>query len=337
MDTLPEKEKMMRDYWLESLSDSQVETFETEWFGNDDDSELLAFVRTDLIDDYLTNNLNKTERLQFEKHFLPNNLEDTVLAKSLIEISSGSFDEPAKTGLFERLAETVRNFGRVPQVALALLFLACFGLFFGYLIKSFTREPEQIARNIEPEINVPNSNSATPKIIETGSNKLESNSGIVKEPINPKVEPKPENHKTIIESNKVVVTEPKTTAENKVPIEIEKPIRQQVLFLTALRGSPKTLKLSSLTDTFLLKTEMPGIDKAYKNYEIRIYDANKNLVVKQPIGENMSAKKSGENINIPSLKTNKLKKNNTYKTLLVGIDEKNEVTELCVYDSFKVN
>ncbi len=337
MDRLPEKEKMMRGYWLESLSDNQVETFETEWFGNDDDSELLSFVRADLIDDYLTNNLNKTERLQFETHFLPNNLEDMVLAKSLIEISSGKLDKSAKVGLFKRLAETVRNFGKIPQIAFALVFLTCFGLFIGYLIKSFIREPQQIARNIEPDVDVPQNNPATPKIVENTSNKPEGNLNTVKEPINTKIEPKTDNPKPIVESNKIIVTEPKATAENKAPTAVKKPIRQQVLFLTALRGSAKILKLSSRIDTFLLKTEMPGIDKVYKSYEIRIHDANNNLVVKQTVSENLSAKKSGESINIPSLKTNKLKKNNTYKTSLVGIDEKNEVNELCVYDSFKVN
>ena len=33
------KEELMRDYWLNSLADNQLERFETEWFGSDEDSE----------------------------------------------------------------------------------------------------------------------------------------------------------------------------------------------------------------------------------------------------------------------------------------------------------
>ena len=82
---------------------------------------------------------------------------------------------------------------------------------------------------------------------------------------------------------------------------------------------------------------MPGIEKAYKSYEIRIYDTDNNLVLRQKLNDNLSLKKSGEKIEIRSLSKNKFKKNNTYKTYLIGLDEKNNVEELSLYDSFKVN
>jgi hypothetical protein len=338
MDVLREKEKMMRDYWLNSLGDNQVERLETEWFGNDEDSELLEIVRADLIDDYVTNNLTKPDSTYFEKYFLPNNLDDIVLAKTSIEVSTGKFVATKKKSIFENFSASVRNFASIPQIAFALLFLACIGLFIGYFIRFNNNEPQQIARNNEPEIDVANqiqNNSKVNQNIADSDNNV--NSAIVKDSANSKIEPKNANIKPVKETNKPIDTPTKTPIENKATVEIEKPIKQQILLLTTLRGSGKIAILSNSAENVLLKLEMPGIDKAYKSYEMRIYDSNGNQILKQPITENLSDKKSGEKINVPSLKTTNFKKNTAYRTSLVGIDEKNEAKELCVYDSFKVN
>ena len=338
MDVLREKEKTMRDYWLSSLSDSQIEHLETEWFANDNDSELLEIVRADLIDDYVTDNLDKSDSLYFEKYFLPNNLDDIVLAKTSIEISTGKFTEAKKNSLFERFSASLRNFTSVPQIAFAVLFLAFIGLSVVYFVGFYNNEPQQIARNNEPEIDTANKVQNEPKINENINNPDNNvNSAIVKDQSNSKTEPKNVNTKPVKEPTKQTETTPKTPIENKATVEIEKPIKQQILLLTTLRGSGKTAILSNSAENVLLKLEMPGIDKAYKSYEMRIYDSNGNQILKQPITENLSDKKSGEKINVPSLKTANFKKNTAYKTSLVGIDEKNEAKELCVYDSFKVN
>ncbi len=338
MDVLREKEKMMRDYWLNSLGDNHVERLETEWFANDEDSELLEIVRADLIDDYVTNNLNKPDSLYFEKYFLPNNLDDIVLAKTSIEISTGNFSETKKNNFFERLSASLRNFASVPQIAFAMLFLAFIGLSVVYFVGFYNNEPQQIARNNEPEIDVANKVQNEQKINENINNSDNNvNSAIVKDQSNSKIEPIKEPVKPIKETNKPIDTPTKTPIENKATVETEKPIKQQILLLTAIRGSGKTSIISNSVENILLKLEMPGIDKAYKNYEMRIYDSNGNLILKQPISENLSDKKSGEKINVPSLKTTNFKKNTAYRTSLVGFDEKNEAKELCIYDGFKVN
>jgi hypothetical protein len=337
MDVLQEKEKMMRDYWLNSLGDNQVERLETEWFANDEDAELLEITRADLIDDYVANNLNTADSTYFEKYFLPNNLDDIILAKTSIEISTGKFVETKKKSIFERISESVRSFASIPQIAFAVLFLACVGLFVGYFAGFYNNEPQQIALNNNPEIDTTNKIQNDSKVnqnINGSDNNV--NSPIVKDSANSKIEPKTGNMKPIKEPTKPADIEVKPTSENKVP-EIEKPIKQQILFLTTIRGSGKTAILSNTVENVLLKLEMPGIDKLYKSYEVRIYDSTGRLILKQPITENLSDKKSGEKINLPSLKTTNFNKNTAYKTSLVGIDEKNEVKELCVYDSFKVN
>jgi predicted RND superfamily exporter protein len=341
MDVLQEKEKMMRDYWLNSLGDNQVERLETEWFANDEDAELLEITRADLIDDYVTNNLNTADSTYFEKYFLPNNLDDIILAKTSIEISTGKFVETKKKSIFERISESVRNFASIPQIAFALLFLACVGLFVGYFVRFYNNEPQQIARNNTPEIDTTNKiqNDLNESKVNQNINGSDNNvnSPVVKDSANLKIEPKTGNTKPIKEPTKPADIEVKPANENKMPVETEKPIKQQILFLTTIRGSGKTAVLSNSAENVLLKLEMPGIDKLYKSYEMRIYDSTGRLILKQPITENLSDKKSGEKINLPSLKTTNFKKDTAYKTSLVGIDEKNEVKELCVYDSFKVN
>jgi hypothetical protein len=329
------KEENMREYWLNVMGDDLVAHLETEWFSNDADSELLEIVRADLIDDYIANNLDEPSRLQFEKHFLPNNLDDVLLAKASINLSISQFEE--QKNIFETFIEKIRSFTTFKQVGFALLFLACFGLFIVYIVNFYNRDSQQIAHLNEPTIQLPG-NLSTPeeleKTIQPSKNK--TNSVSVKETENTVPEPQNIKSKPEISSN-LPVTAPKTPIANKVVVEHKKPILSQVLLLTTLRGNSKILNLSSSAQNVLLKLEMPGIDRLYKSYEVRIYDSTGKLILKQPIAGNLSDKKSGDKINLSSIKTTNFKKNTTYKTSLFGIDEKNEEKELCVYDSFKVN
>lgn len=341
MDVLLEKEKKMRDYWLNALGDKQAERLETDWFSNDVDSELLEIVRADLIDDYITKNLTDKEYLQFEKHFLANNIEDIFLAKSLIDLSLGKVVEPKKNSFTETILNKIRSFAAVPQVAIVILLLVCSGLLGGYLIKSFfINEPPEIAGNNESAIPTPNQNTNPPKAIE--------NVNLSQKPIdNPAVFKQSANSKSVLKNvnsgikktpDKVVISESKNlNANNSIHPNKEKANQSQVLVLTVFRGNMKMLKLSNSVKTLSLKLDMPGIDKVYKHYELRIYDANNNLAARQMIKENLSVKKSGDIINGVLFKTDGFKKKGLYKPVLVGIDEKNEVKELCLYDSFKVN
>ena len=149
MKALNKKEELMRDYWLNSLDDNQLERLETEWFGSDEDAELLGIVRADLIGDYLAGDLSRIEKNLFEQNFLRNNLDDVILEKSSIELSRQSNGQK-KFGFLERFSENLRSFGRMPKLAFAvsLLFL---GLFAGLFIKFYDNNPPLIAQNAESE------------------------------------------------------------------------------------------------------------------------------------------------------------------------------------------
>jgi hypothetical protein len=325
MNSLEEKKRFMRDYWLDSLSDNQIERLETEWFASDEDAELLEIVRGDLIEDYLTNNLSRDELERFKSCFLINNPEEVAIAKSYLELGETPQKQAAKAGFFETLAANWRSFARMPQIALTAFLLAGLALFIGF----YNSAPTEVARNDSPAFEPPAKNQTAPNLVSddktiSGADDTSSDSRA--------------NHQNSgEESGRTVSVKTKTPGEKIPPKAEPRRIPPQVLFLTNFRGDVKTLKLAGESQNFSLKLDMPGLEKAYKNYEIRVYDADNNLVLRQKLNENLSLKKSGEKIEIRNLSKNKFKKNNTYKTYLVGLDEKSKVAELSSYDSFKVN
>ncbi|MDQ3802149.1 MAG: hypothetical protein M3384_22205 [Acidobacteriota bacterium] len=330
----------MRDYWLDVLSDNQIERLETEWFANDQDAELLEVVRGDLIEDYLTNSLSRAELDKFKNHFLINNLEEVAIAESYLELNRTPEKQAAKAGFFETLAESWRSFISIPQIAFALLLvLGGFALFFSF----YNSAPPavDVAKNETPAEsdrsgrNQNAINSAVPSQNETNPAAGEDNSGSSESSPN-------NNRKSVTDSAKSPSdvknkTAGEKTPEKFVPRAAEPPAQPPVLFLTNFRGNVKTMKLAGENRNFSLKLDMPGLDKAYRSYEIRIYDSNNNLVVQQKLNDNLSLKKSGEKIEVRNLSKNKFRKNTTYKTYLVGYDEENNAEELSLYDSFKVN
>jgi hypothetical protein len=329
MNTLEEKKRFMRDYWLNSLSDNQIELLETEWFASDADAELLEIVRGDLIEDYLTNSLSRAESAQFKNHFLINNLEEVAIAQSYLQLGETPQTQTAKAGFFETLAANWREFVKAPQIAFAVALLGALALFIGF----YNYAPVEIAKNDAPEFQqLPDKNQTAPNPVPDEKNV--SGAG----DINPQTSEK-NNQNFDAEQAKSPVVKNKPAAE-RIPEKSAPrvaPVQPQILFLTNFRGNVKTLKLAEANKNFSLRLDMPGIDKAYKNYEVRIYDSNNNLVVQQKLNENLSLKKSGEKIEVRNLSTGKFKKNNSYKTYLVGYDEKNNAAELSLYDTFKVN
>jgi hypothetical protein len=331
MSGLNEKEQIMRDYWLGVLSSDQIDIFETNWFGNDDDAELLEIARADLIEDYLSKNLTETEYSQFEKNFLLNNLEDVVLAKSSLQISRETPTDLERGNFFERFLSNARNFISIPQIAVAVLLLVCFGLWFKFY---YNNSSQEIAHHTEPVTNL-EANIRTDS--ENRTNPDADNANYNKKDV-AETEVKNVNTKTNKESD-----EAQNSGVNRNPNIIKKQsnesgvvVSRQVVFLTVFRGSVKTVSLSGHKEIVTLKLTMPGISKAYKNYQLKIYDAGNNLVVKQNLGNKLSLKKSGEILTMPPLKGSLFKKNNTYKTYLVGIDENNAENELINYDSFRI-
>lgn len=333
MNGLNEKEQAMRNYWLGILTGSQTDFFETQWFGDDLDTELLEIARADLIDDYLSENLNEAELSQFEKNFLLDNLADVALAKASLQISMEHAGNSEKKDFFEGFRVSLRNFIRLPQIAAAVLLLVCFGLWFKFYDNDFSR---QTAQNAEPPVNLENTSRADS---ENGTNSdinraNHDNKDIVTADSEGKNENTGANKKSpemqnpgINRNSKIIKKHPKDNTTD---------IKPQAVFLTVFRGSVKTVGFTDQQKFFTLKLTMPGIDKAYKNYQLKIYDEGNLLIVKQDLGSKLSLKKSGEILTMPPLECSLFKKNNLYKTHLIGIDENGEEIELISYDNFRI-
>ncbi|MCU0350803.1 MAG: hypothetical protein MUF43_08235, partial [Flavobacterium sp.] len=324
----------MKNYWLGNLPDSEILSFETEWFANDEDSELLESVRTDLIDDYLSNNLTVAEKQSFEKSFLMNNLDEVVLSKTFVEISkNNSAVNKSELSALNKFLDNIWKFFRVPQVAFAsIAIILLVGL--GLVYKLNSSENKQIAQK-----NDFNQNDVNKKIVETPKEIISTEN---EKPLTNQKE----NNQIIEKKSKNENTQSVKTKEEKQPEKIEKPIEKkeigkeeikakpvQVLLLTSFRSGVKSLKLSETEKNFDLQLEMPGIDKAYQSYEVRVYDSNQNIVLQQKIKENLTNKKSGQRIIVKGLNTAKFNKQTTYRTALIGIDDKKEAKELNLYDS----
>ena len=135
-----EKNRFMREYWLNSLTDAQMNAFETEWFSNDEDTELLELVRGNLINDYLTNSLPPSALNNFENHFLLNNAQEIAIAQSYLELSRQAQNESRRPNIWKTMAEALSSFKRIPQIAFAVLLIGAFVL----LIRFYNSTPADI-------------------------------------------------------------------------------------------------------------------------------------------------------------------------------------------------
>lgn len=332
MEVLSDKEELMKAYWLGELQGERLDSAEIEWFGNDEDSQLLEIVRMDLIDDYIGGDLEIREKALFEKNFLANNFDDVVLGKFSVGLSRQS-DESKRIGFFERFLIGLKSFGRIPQLAtVAGLVLICFGFLIVLLVNNYKDGSQQVAQQTNPNENAdtnfsknsdvnqirnPPTNDA-PKSVENAN--VETNSADRR------------NEKTIIPPNRDV-----EIAKNIDRTEKNKPAKSQIVLLTILRGDLPSRKISGSADGITLKLDMPGLEKAYHKYELRILDSAGNTVFRRALQENLALKKSGEQITVSNIKTDKFKNGEKYKTVLVGIEKTGEEKPLGSYINFEKN
>lgn len=321
----------MRAYWLKSLNDERLESLEIEWFGSDEDTELLEIARDDLIGDYIGNDLKRDEKTLFEQNFLANNLDDVVLQKASVELSRKS-EKTKKIGVFEKIFIGIQTFGRLPQIAaFAVLFLMCAGL--SVIFWTNYNKSEEIARQqpLAEDLNknFPKAaktdqpqNSSTGEFSDTKNENGKNNSADKR------------NEKTTVFPNKNPNND---IAENVEEIKRNGSQKQQILLLTILRGNSKSRVISNSAEAVTLKLDMPGLEKTYDKYEIRIIDSGGNAVFKRAVKENLALKKSGEQITVSNIKSSNFRKNEKYKTVLVGIDKNGDEKDLGSYDNFVKN
>lgn len=331
MEVLSEKEELMKAYWLGKLRGERLAAAETEWFGNDDDAQLLEIARMDLIDEYVGGELENREKTLFERNFLANNFDGVVLGKFSAELSHPTKVETAETGIFGRFFDNVKSFGKIQQfAAVAVLLLICSGFLTILLVSDYENETRQIARQTPPGENSENILSKNSDANPVQNSPADDAPKTVE---NDDVESVSSGEKTEKPANQPNRNlEP---ARNVNKSERSRTVKSQIVFLTILRGDLQSIKIPDSAEAMTLNLDMPGLEKAFDRYEVRISDSGGNEVFRRVIKENLALKKSGEQIVVANIKTEKLKKSEKYKTVLVGIDNNGDEKNLGSYVGFE--
>lgn len=331
MEVLSEKEELMKAYWLGRLRGERLESVETEWFGNDANAQLLEIARMDLIDEYIGGELENRDKILFEQNFLANNLDDVVLGKFFNEVSRQPKMTTEKSGIFERFFDGLRSFGNVPRfAAVAVLLLIFFGFFTVLLVNNYKSESQQIARQTPPDENSGNHSFENPAVKPAQNSPANDAAKTAENTSAESILPAEKTEKTANQLNRNL--EP---AKNVNKSERNQVVKNQVVFLTILRGDLQSFNIANSAETITLTLDMPGLEKAYDKYEARILDSGGNEVFRRLIRENLALKKSGESVTVSSIKTDKFKNGEKYKTVLVGIDKNGAEKNLGSYVNFE--
>lgn len=138
---MKDKLAQMRSYWLGRQSEAERDACENLWFENDEDAELLAAVRDELIEDYLSNDLTSDESSKFKTFFLGElGMSREVGIAAAIRDAAPSQRIPlaetsAGDGLFASVRTSFLNLfsgGLAPAAAGAFVVILAIGGFVGY-------------------------------------------------------------------------------------------------------------------------------------------------------------------------------------------------------------
>lgn len=273
----------MRQYWLGLLPEETRLAHESLWFDSDDDAELLAAVREELIQDYLAGELEGAELAGFRNHLLGdlNFIEDVAIASAIYSAPAPSAKAPSmvetrssKTeSWFAGFVSGVKKLfsSPVPAVAFGTVLMAI--LIGGIVLWRSTSEEIAV-------IDVPT-------------------------PANYKTLPDPGNHVNgSIEPDQPVPNKntKDNTSVNSAP-KTPNPGNSSQSYITlvlgvAVRGENHLPEISipEKNGNLRLVLTMPGLVKTYQDFSVRIVSADSAKTVWQkPLGD-LNSKRKGEDL-----------------------------------------
>lgn len=284
---LNEEEKIdqMRRYWLGFLAEQERCAFEASWFDNDDDSELVAAVRDDLIQDYLAGELDGDELKGFRVNLLGQlNLVEEVGLSGAIDRALNSSEtnrtetntnkQVADIGWFAQLSTGVRQFvsGGIPAATFGALIIVI--LIGGTVFwKSVTNRPSDTAL-----VHPPDNSQIVPVATVDASNQTEP----------------PQSALSVLTNR----------APNAyVPPRSKQQTTRPTVFATLLLGSPvrsqgaipETL-IPQNVDNLRVTFPKPNLSKDYKKYSAHIVAADDGRLIGRSSLHDLSKKKTGQDI-----------------------------------------
>jgi hypothetical protein len=318
-----EDSEILRRYILGDLNENQRERLEDRLFADENFSLLADETEQDLVDEYLRNELNQSEKQLFETNFLKteNQRRKIEIAKTL---QAEMFSVKEKI-VIEKRSFFATFFGslRFPQIAFASLALTITAISGWYLLKN--QKPNELVKVVEP------TPTQTPQIVVSPTvtpiaaitptiTPTPSNSNLKSTPT-PKVSPTPT---------------PETTPEIKptaTPKTIEpKPIIASILLLPGVRGG-------GISQTITLKPNTKSVnislandrEEDFVNLRVEIIDANGRQISSQNFA-NSNRKRKTFSLQISADKL----KSGEYQAILKGSDGNNQFQDLNFF-GFTVN
>lgn len=299
------KLNQMRQYWLGFLSEESRLDCENLWFERDDDADLLAAVREDLIQDYLAGEIDDAELAGFRKSLLAdsNFVEDVALATAIFGTSEAAARERGPIALVTRpktnwLAGYVGAFrnlvsGPVPAVALVTAIVA---ILIGGIVVWRPISNELTNAEVQPPVIAPH----LPDSIEDVNRAVEPSQPI---------------------QNKNTKSHPSVNTSPKTPIQGNRRQTYTTLVLGAAIRGEKDIAEVSIPDrnsNLRLILPMPGLVKSYQEFSARIASADSAKTLWQKRLRNLNNKRNGEAlvVTVPKGKISTGK----YKLFLTGVN-----------------
>lgn len=342
-----EKEQLMRDYWLGSMSADESEAFENDWFETDADAEILEVVRADLIGDYLSKSLSAGEKHLFEKNFLnvPLNIQDTAIAKNLQKLIDKEkvqnfSKQTSVAGVSARHSnwQKIKNLFSLTQWqltgAISVAAVLLIGIFTVYLIflrqdSSFNEVAETIPQ-VTPQASLSSNTvkpSNTPESILDNTNLTMPSES---------VSPKPDN----LDTTKPQLIQKPQEKESKKPTPTPKPkIEKSVInfvLATALRddaNNKNILQIRPGNKKVRISFPMPGLTDTFEHFSVQIIQQKTGReIFSQDFGEELNFKKKNEVID--TLVSAENLSDGEYQLKFVGIKEVASIQKSDVLSSY---
>jgi hypothetical protein len=301
--------KILKDYLLSKLSETETEKFDELSITDDDFGLELKSVEDDLVDSYISGELDKPDLEKFEMNYLASHLrrEKVEFARALqivgeknsVKTSKVAKEETSRSGF--AFWNIFANFNTAMRFGFAALLLAFVG-FFGWLLLGKTNKSiEQVKventptpqTTIQPT-QIPNTNQITP--IPTA---LPKTANIEKTP-EPKVSP----------------TQQPTVEPTKQPTP-NLPTLATFVLLPPTRGGNSLQSVSIPKQTTDVAFGLPLETDDFKSY--RVFLKNQAGKILWQSGK-LTSKKSSLNVRFPA----KLLQTSIYSLAVVGIGEENE-------------
>lgn len=303
-------------YFLGEFSETELSAVEERFFADEEFSDFLDEVETDLIDSYVRDELDFAQKRKFEENFLVSERRQSrVKAAAILLEKEKSFApiaiaETAKPSIWESL----KGFFSIPNLAyasLGILLLAFIGSFVWFL-----QRPSEIVKIGNENMNISPTILPSPTVSPTSTPIANISPNANSTPSEPKKSPTPMEKKE----------EPKTKPQPQPqPREVSPVLAQFGLTSNSLRNGgnePNKINLKTGTQNVYLRLKFKTQEEFVK-YRIELRDASGNLISSQ----NLKNKNALGII----ISAQKLRKGN-YKITLKGAKSDQDFEDLDFYD-----